>query len=83
MNKVLIKLYVPFLEESFDIWIPITKKIYNVIELLVKAISELSEGSYKPTKMPLLYDRNTAKELDINETIKEAKIKNGTELILI
>ena len=40
-NKVLVKLYVPTLEEQYDIWIPINKKIYNVIELLTKTINEI------------------------------------------
>lgn len=83
MNKVIIKVYVPFLEEQYDVWIPINKRIHRVISLLIKAINELSEGNYKPTEVPLLYDKSNAKIIDINSTVKEAKIKNGSELILL
>ena len=56
MDKVLVKIYVPMLEEIYDVWIPSHKKIGNVIYMLIKAINELSEGCYTPTKMPSLYD---------------------------
>ncbi len=83
MNKVLISLYVPALEENYDFWIPINKKVYKVILLLIKIVNESSGGYYRPTTMPLLYDKITAKEYNINLTVKENQIKNGTELILI
>ena len=83
LNKVLIKLYVPKIEEQYDIWLPLNRRIHNVISLLVKIVKEFSGGYYTPKSMPLLYDRLTAKQFDINMTVKEANIRNGTELILI
>lgn len=83
MNKVLVKLYVPIIEEQYDVWIPINKKVYIVINLLAKTVNELSGGYYKPHSMPMLYDRTTGEPYDINLNVKENKIKNGTELILI
>ena len=46
MDKVLVKLYVPVLEEVYDIWIPTRKKIYNVVKLIVRIIDELNEYCY-------------------------------------
>ena len=83
MDKVLVKIYVPMLEEIYDVWIPSHKKIGNVIYMLIKAINELSEGCYTPTKMPSLYDKLTADEYDVNLSVKESTIRSGTELILI
>ena len=83
MNKVLVKLYVPSIEEQYDIWLPINKKVYKVIELLMKAIYEFSGGYYTPTSVPMLYDRVTAKVYDVNITVKDNDIKNGTEIVLI
>ena len=83
MNKILVKLYVPTIEEKFDVWIPINKKIYKVINLLVKSVYEFSGGYYKPSKMPLLYDRVTGMQYDVNLNAKENKIKNGSGIILI
>lgn len=83
MNKVLIKLYIPIIEEQYDVWIPLNKRIYNVINLLVKAVREFTGGYYNPSKMPNLFDKVTSLPYDINLTVKESDIKNGTELILI
>lgn len=83
MDKVLVKLYVPMLEEIYDVWIPSHKRIYNIIILLVKAINELSDNSYRPKKMPLLYDKLTSEEYDVNLKLKDTTIRSGTELILL
>ena len=83
MNKILVKLYVPMLEEQYDVWIPVNKEIYDIIQLLVKIVMEFSDGYYRPKKLPALYDKLTAKQYDINYTVKQANIRNGTEMILI
>ena len=83
MNKILVSIYVPALEEHYDFWIPINKKIYKIILLLIKIINESSGDYYRPTTMPLLYDKLTAKPYDINMTVKDNQIGNGTEMILI
>ena len=83
MNKVLVKLYIPIMEMQFDVWLPINRNISKVIILLVKAINEFSGGVYKPKFMPILYDKNTAKEYNINASVKDNNIKNGTEIVLI
>lgn len=82
-NEVLVKLYVPKIEEQYDIWIPVNKKIHTVITLLVKAVNELTKGYYLPSKMPYLYDKTTACVFDINEKVIDTPIRNGTELIMI
>ncbi len=81
-NKVLIRLYIPALDCKYDVWIPINKKIYTVITLLIKAVNELSGGYYRPSKMPVLYDKITSREYDLNSKVKDVGIKNGAEVIL-
>ena len=83
MDKVLVKLYVPILDEIYDVWIPSHKKIGNVIIMCVKVINEINDGCYNPSKMPSLYDKLTAKEYDVNISVKESSIRSGAELILI
>ena len=83
MNKVLVKLYVPTIGKEYDVGIPLNRRIYNVIRLLVKAIKEFTNGEYNPSKLPVLYNKKTAQPYDINLTIGESTIRNGTEIILI
>ena len=83
MNKVLVKLCVPIFEEQYDVWIPLNRKIYRVTELLVKAVNDFSGGYFESNKTPTLFDKNTGEQYNINETVKDAGIKNGTEIILL
>ena len=83
MNEVLVKLYVPMIDEQYDIWIPVNKKIHTITRLLVKSVNELTRGYYLPTKMPYLYDKISAKVFDINLRVIDTEIRNGTELIMI
>ncbi len=83
MNEILVKLYVPIIDGSYDILIPANKRIYTIIGMLVKSIRELTKGYYNPKKNPQLYDKISAKAYDINLLVAESDIRNGTELILI
>lgn len=83
MDKVLVKVYVPMLEKIYDVWIPSHKRIYNVIDLLIKAVNELNDNCYRPDKLPMLYDKVTAEVYDINLSIKDSTIRSGTELVLL
>ena len=83
MNKLLVKLYVPSLEEEYNVWIPLNKRIGGIVLLLVKAINEISGGIYKPSKTPVLYDKITAMPYDMNLHIQDTNIRNGSEIILI
>lgn len=83
MNKILVKLYVPMIEEQYDIWLPLNKRIYNVIVLLTKSINEMSSGNYSPDKIPILYDKATAIPYDVNLRVVDTNIRNGSELVLI
>ena len=79
MNKILVKIHFPTIDEIYDIWIPLNKKIYNMILLLVKTI----DGLKNIKEMPLLYNKYTGMCYDVNLKIKDTDIRNGTELILI
>ncbi len=83
MNEVLVRLYVPLLGKKYDVKIPSHRRIYNVISLLVEAINDLNDDCYNPKQTPLLYDKLTAKPYDINLSVKESTIRNGTEVVLI
>lgn len=83
MNDVLVKLYVPMIGGQYDIWVPVNKKISTVIPLLVRSVSEFTKGYYNPKVMPFLYDKTTAEVFDINLSVFETEIRNGSELIMI
>ncbi len=81
-NKVLVELLVPELEKSYDIYIPISKRIGNVIFLLVKAINELGID-YDMNNTIALFNRDTSMKYNPNDLVYNTDIRNGTTLILI
>ncbi len=82
MNKILVTVIVPMIEERYDIYIPISKSIKVTRDLLVKTINELSEGHF-PKKDNCKIVSSGGVVFDINSTIKECGIKNGDKIILI
>lgn len=80
MNRVLINLYVPAIEKEYDVWIPLNKKVYNVIILIIKG---LRDENYIPQNMPLLYNKITGQCYKTDVNIQDTDIRNATELILV
>ena len=82
-NKILIDLVVPEIEQEFNIYIPINKRIGNIIVLLNKAITELSNGIYEGSEKTALYNKKTNERYSINSLVRETNIRNGSVLVLI
>ena len=82
-NKVLIKLYVPMMDLEYEAWIPISKKLYRIVELLASAVKEFTDNQYKPQELPMIYNKETGQMYDLNLKIMETDIRNGSEIIMI
>ena len=82
-NKVLIELIVPDIYEVYNIYIPINRKIGNLIELLNKSIGELSDNNYIGSNRTSLYNRDTGEKYSFNSLVRETNIRNGSSLILL
>lgn len=82
-NKVLVELIVPSIEASYDIFLPINKRIGNIITLLNKTIADMSDGCYEGNVNTALYNRDTSQKYEINTLLYNTDIRNGTTLILL
>lgn len=83
MNKVLIKVIVPLVEEKYEVYVPAGKRISTIIKMIVKVINEMTNGYYPLKEDALLVNKSTGNLYDVNITVKEANIINGSEVILI
>ena len=84
MNRVLIRLYVPLLEKQYDIWVPVNKSIYYVINSFLKGINSINKINYVYDKsFPRLYNKTTADCYDFKKKVIDTDIRNGSELILM
>lgn len=82
-NKVLIKLFVPELDRTFDVFIPVNEIVWKITKMLVKSVSDLSNANIELTKKYALINKTTTRIYNNNEIIINTDIRNGTELILI
>lgn len=82
-NKILVRVIVPCLEQEFEMFIPISKRISEIIKLIEKALNEITHGYYIEKSETLLIDYDTGNVFDINITVKDSKLENGSKIILI
>jgi hypothetical protein len=82
-NKVLVLVYVPFLEEEYDILLPINKKIGTVKKIIIDTIFELSGLENGRSDNFGLYNKENGQNYDNNLTVKDSNIINGTKLLLM
>lgn len=82
-NKILVELVVPTLEESYDVYIPINRKIGNVIGLLSKLVSDLSGGYFIANERNTLYSGETGSKYPIDALVINTDIRNGSKIILM
>lgn len=82
-NKILIELSIPSIEKSYDIFIPINKKIGTMKTLIEEALVELTGHAYVIKKDSNLYSQETGTIYNVNTSIKDTDLKNGSKIILI
>jgi len=83
MNKVLINLYVPALDEVFELLVLEDKKLSEIYKLLSSAIVDISYNELLLNEMVNIYDRETMILYNKDFSLKENGIVNGTKLILV
>ncbi len=82
-NKILIELEVPLQEKKYDLFIPINKKIGTVKHLIEEALLELTDNSYEIREDTNLYSKDTGMIYDVNETVRDTDLQNGSRIILL
>lgn len=82
-NKVLIKLYVPMLGNTYDVFIPVNELIWKINKLVVKVVSDLSDGNLPLNKNYIMVNIETGKIYNNNEIVINTDIRNSTILSLI
>ena len=82
-NKILVELDVPIIEKSFDLYIPINKKIGTIKKLIEEELVDLTEKSYNISESTNLYSKDTGEIYEVNKTVRDTDLKNGSRIILL
>lgn len=83
MNKILINLYVPNLNQHYDLFIPVNEFIWKINKLVVKSISDLSDGKLLMNQNYVIANIETGKIYDNNDIVINTDIRNTSKLALI
>ena len=82
-NKILIELSIPLIEKNYDLYITINKKVGTVKRLIEEGLLELTDNDYVINENSNFYSMETGDVYDVNKTVRETDLKNGSRIILI
>lgn len=83
MDHILITLYVPAIDTSYDIKIPVSLPVMDIVQLLAQAVENLSNGEYVSSGTEVLCLKQKEMILLNDQTPEEYGIKNGDELLMM
>ncbi len=83
MDNVLVEVYVPALGQTFDIFIPLELPMHQVLELIKKVVTEISGGHFKADQNTAICYHDDGNLININLSVWQLQIQNGTRLMLI
>ena len=82
-NKILIEIEIPLIEKKYDLFIPVNKKVGTIKNLIEKTLLELTDNAYIMRDDTNLYSKITGEIYDVNQTIRDTDLKNGSKIILL
>ena len=82
-NKILVELEIPTIEKKYDLFIPINKKVGTIKSLIENSLLELTDNSYELKEDTNLFSKDTGIVYDVNSTVRDTDLKNGSRIILL
>ena len=83
MDNILVEVFLPAANRTYDVFIPLKIKLYEVTKLLAHTFTELSGGYFTASEDTVLCDKVSGTILNINMSAEELGLKNGAKLMLI
>ncbi len=82
-NKILVEVEVPMVEKTYDLYIPVNKKVGTIKRLIEEGINEITGNAYTPSETTNFFSKETGMIYDVNLNIRDTDLKNGSRVILI
>ena len=64
-------------------YIPINKKVGTIKQLIETTLVDLTDNAYIIKEDTNLYSKETGQIYDVNKSVRETDLKNGSRIILI
>ena len=82
-NKVLTEIYIPSVDETYNIYLPLNKNIAEVLTLIGKSLCELKRIDNINYNSFSLYNKESGLVYQPDKLVRETNIRNGTRLIIM
>lgn len=82
-NKVLIRLYIPVTGASYDILLPRTLSVSRASGLIAGFFAGTAGGAYMPDNESVLCNMEDGRIYNVNSSVEDLHLKNGSKLMLI
>lgn len=82
-NKVLVRLTIVGMDETFDMFLPVNELVWKIKKLILKSVSDLTGYVFDLNGDYILLNRKTSQIYSSNATIIATDIRNDTELLLL
>lgn len=81
-NKLLISVEIPAIEQNYDLFIPINKKMGTIKKYIISSVADLSNGILKEKQYSFV-DIDTGINYTNNVYVRDSGIKNGARIMMV
>ena len=82
-NKILLEVFIPIIEEEYDVFVPVSKRIGTIKKLIEKGILDLASDDFQIKDDSNFYSKTSGQIYDVNKKVIDTDLKNGSRIILI
>ncbi len=82
-NDILVEILIPASGRTYDTWLPRDRPLGELLPLVKQVFGELAEGLFTPTEDTALYDMDSGRILETDDTPERLGLENGSRLYLI
>ena len=83
MEKILINLFVPSVQEKYDLFVPSDLEIGVLTGILANGVRDLCNGRYCISEKEMLIKTSPDVVLNPKKTLSEYDVNDGVKLVLI
>lgn len=82
-NKVLVRLCIPVTGANYDILLPRTLSVSQATQLISGFFTGMTGGAYMPDETTVLCSMEDGRIYNVNSSVEDLHLKNGSTLMLI
>lgn len=83
MKKYLVDVFLPSVGSHYNAYLPSSRKVREVTQLLVQIAGSLTDGGYQATEKTMLLWAESGERIDPEQKVEDVGIRNSSHLILV